>query len=138
MSWIGVDFDGTLVTDVGPWPQIGEPVPIMVNLVKKIIDAGIVEVVIFTARCFNEDGSPDCLEVLKVMQWCETHLGTQLRITCMKNKDMLLLIDDRAVAVERNTGRQMTFRADLLDHISKPPQPHQPTQEGFFGKEEGE
>ena len=120
-AWIGVDFDGTLVTDIGPWPLIGEPVPSMVTLVKQIIESEVVEVRIFTARCFDENGTPDYTEVFKVIEWCKVHLGRQLAITCMKDKSMLLLIDDRAVAAQRNTGRLMTYRNDLLEHISTHP-----------------
>jgi hypothetical protein len=123
-GWIGVDLDGTLA-HYDQWrgiEHIGAPISSMVGRVKEWINAGK-DVRIFTARV---DGGSAALamgdkrgelyrdvDVVKshIEQWCQTHLGTILPITNVKDFSMLELWDDRCVQVERNTGR----RADGLE-----------------------
>lgn len=107
--WIGVDFDGTLSANE---PGIdhedahtGVPIPAMVERVKKYLEAGF-EVRILTARvagprgCVTAEGQRQLVE-----DWCEKHVGQRLAVTCMKDYNMLVLLDDRAIGVEKNTGR---------------------------------
>jgi hypothetical protein len=110
-GWIGVDFDGTLVTYDG-WKgvgHIGEPVPAMVERVKRWIAEGK-EVRVFTARVWVEGrGGDEEAEKARrsVQDWCEQHIGTRLAVTNVKDFGMSELWDDRAIQVEKNTGRRM-------------------------------
>lgn len=113
-GWVGFDLDGTLVV-YDEWRgamHIGEPIPSMVNLVKKYLEKGT-EVRIVTARVSGLDlapiGSPEykeagaCAEAISA--WSLRTFGRFLQITCSKDFNMLLLYDDRAIQVETNTGR---------------------------------
>jgi hypothetical protein len=103
MSWVGVDFDGTLVTyDEWRGPtDFGEPIQPMVERVQKWLDDGM-EVRIVTARAMYPEA------VAAIQEWCEKHLAEKLQVTDQKDFQMIELWDDRAVVVERNTGRQLT------------------------------
>jgi hypothetical protein len=109
-SWIGVDLDGTLAMHE-KWVDeftIGEPVPLMVERVKAWLAAGL-NVKIFTARvCPNppEQKQKDLLRIYQAIEiWCEKHIGQKLEVTCRKDYKMVQLWDDRAIEVQRNTGR---------------------------------
>lgn len=104
MAWIGVDLDGTLASYDGyKGPQnIGPPVPAMVARVKQWLSEGR-EVRVFTARAAD----PDPLAVNAIYDWCEEHIGQFLPVTNQKDYGMVELWDDRAVQVEKNTGRRM-------------------------------
>src|SRR5262245_51201727 len=85
-GWIGVDLDRTLA-HYDHWrgaSHIGEPVPKMLERVKRWIDQGI-EVRIFTARVWS-DGSSNrdleaCIARNAINSWCITHLGVALPVT---------------------------------------------------------
>ena len=117
-GWIGVDFDGTLATYNG-WNdgKLGEPIPLMVDRVKKWISEGV-EVRIFTARVgfgggysaesgrSDDDGfAKEQREIIEA--WCEEHIGVKLPVTATKDFRMIELWDDRAIQVEINTGRRV-------------------------------
>lgn len=126
-GWIGVDLDGTLAHyDIWRGPtHIGEPVPAMVERVKRWLSEGR-DVRIFTARVWPitvaipDPGGWRQLSVLPeadvrrandavdaaaaVAEWCYKHLGRELTITCVKDMAMIELWDDRAVQVIANTG----------------------------------
>lgn len=100
-KWIGVDFDGTLAHNGEPGDEtpfdpkrFGLPIMEMVTRVQWMILDGW-KVRILTAR----------LEHGLIRQWCIRHIGVALEVTNMKDGDMLALFDDRAIRVERNTGR---------------------------------
>lgn len=103
--WVGVDLDGTLAR----WESgssinsIGQPVPEMLALVKKMLGHGI-RVKIFTARA----GDPSQHGL--IAQWLEKNGLPPLEVTNVKDYAMERLYDDRAIQVERNTGR--LIRAD--------------------------
>lgn len=129
-GWFGVDLDGTLAM-YDHWQgaeHIGEPVPLMVDRVKRWLAAGR-EVRIFTARIYpyalisqsnfgmmeltyahgsditrNESA---ILAAKAIQKWCFTHLGEVLPITSQKDYSMIELWDDRCVQVEPNTGRRV-------------------------------
>lgn len=111
-GWIGVDLDRTLaVYDIFRGnTHIGEPIPKMVNRVKRWLAEGW-EVRIFTARV-SKDGTPE-RDVLAeearaaIRDWVHTHIGYDLGITCIKDYHMVELWDDRAVQVLPNTGMMM-------------------------------
>ncbi len=109
-GWIGFDFDGTLVQDVGESGEydgsIGPPIPAMVELAKRYIAAGY-EVRIVTARAATLN------DLCRVKKWAIENLGKPVEVTNKKDYAMLLLYDDRAIAVEKNTGRTAGFRQIL-------------------------
>jgi hypothetical protein len=107
-GWIGVDLDGTLARYDG-WKgedHIGEPIPAMVERVKRFLAEGR-EVRIFTARASFTGRTQERLarNVRLIEDWCIAHLGAKLRVTSDKDYGMIALYDDRAVQVEFNSGR---------------------------------
>jgi hypothetical protein len=116
-GWIGVDLDGTLAKYEG-WKgadHIGEPVPAMVDRVKRMLADGT-EVRIFTARVWglmcDELNPPSVQRVVEaeaalraIKRWCMEQFGRELEVTCVKDFAMIALYDDRAFQVEVNTGR---------------------------------
>lgn len=113
MGWIGVDFDHTLATyHKGMYPKLGEPIPAMVERVKRWIAKGY-EVRIVTARV--EDRGWLALHYTKtwnetfenrklIEDWTEKHIGTKLQVTNAKDYEMIFLVDDRAIRVVAGTG----------------------------------
>lgn len=99
-GWTGVDLDGTLAYHYRSdrYDKIGEPVPAMLKLVKKMLNNGM-RVKIFTARV--ED--PEQLPIIR--KWLKDNGLPELEITNIKDYGMLRLYDDRCIQVERNTGR---------------------------------
>jgi hypothetical protein len=105
-SWIGVDLDGTLAHYDG-WKgvgHIGEPIPAMVERIRQWIRDGQ-DVRIFTARASSPDPDEKKAAIEAIQAWCLRHIGSALFITATKDLKMYELWDDRAVCVERNTGR---------------------------------
>jgi 2'-5' RNA ligase len=102
-KWIGVDLDGTLASYDGfkGAGHIGEPIGPMLDRVKQWLKDGN-NVKILTARV-NED--PGGVARSAIEDWTQKHLGQKLPITDVKDQHMVALYDDRAVPVERNTGR---------------------------------
>jgi len=100
--WIGVDLDGTLAVHTS-WKgddHIGEPIPAMMERVQKWIKQGKT-VKIFTARANNPKAIP------YVKKWLKKHGLGQLEVTNIKDQGMIELWDDRAVRVEKNTGKRI-------------------------------
>lgn len=100
MGWIGVDLDGTLAEyQSGQWPEIGEPIQPMLDRVFKWLEDGE-EVRILTARAAHGDS-----EVERVTKWLVDVAGLpRLQVTAMKDPDMDVLWDDKAIQVKPNTG----------------------------------
>lgn len=101
-GWIGTDLDGTLAKQdhwIGPG-IIGEPIPEMVERIKWHLREGE-DVRIFTARV-GKDGWADQEAIAR---WCQKHVGRPLQITACKDHEMRFFYDDRAIQVEKNTGR---------------------------------
>lgn len=105
-GWIGVDLDGTLAV-YGVWDGgIGEPIPLMVERVKKWLADGV-EVKIFTARvCFSGDEKFMLEQMNLIESWCEKHIGQKLQVTATKDFRMIELWDDRAIQIIPNTGKR--------------------------------
>ncbi len=104
-GWYAVDLDGCLAFHDRDAKfdetHIGEPIPTMVERVKRWLAEGI-DVRIFTARV---DGhSSDAVEGM-IEDWTEKHIGTRLKVTNRKDYGMIKLFDDRCIQVEENTGR---------------------------------
>ncbi len=103
---IAVDLDGTLAEYHG-WQgelHIGKPVPLMLDRVKGWQAAGA-EVVIFTARISNLDGTQRPGAVAAVQRWCQDHGLGKLHVTNIKHRDFDVFYDDRCIQVEPNTGQ---------------------------------
>jgi hypothetical protein len=104
--WIGVDLDGTLAQYDG-WhgkSKIGKPVSKMVDIIKQHLADGDT-VKIFTARVADDPGG---VAKKAIDHWCKKYLGQKLPITNEKDNGMVKLYDDRAVAVEKNTGKMLS------------------------------
>lgn len=98
-KWIGVDLDGTLArSSLGIRSHIGEPIMPMLYRIKDWLRDGK-EVRLFTAR------ASDPAQLPKVREWLKRHGLEQMAITNVKDLDMEALYDDKAIRVERNTGR---------------------------------
>lgn len=99
---IAVDLDGTLAHwdphETYDASKIGKPIMPMLERVKRWVKEGK-EVVIHTARVGDEGAFPH------IHAWLREHGLPELRITNKKLKEAGEFWDDRAVAVERNTGR---------------------------------
>ena len=117
-DWIGVDFDGTLAVYTH-WQgshHTGDPVPEMVARVKQWLAMGK-KVRVLTARVYSpQDDATSQREaaeaLLAIHHWCIEHIGQALPVTCIKDYGMIEFWDDRAVAVERNTGRPINPREE--------------------------
>ena len=94
--WVGVDFDGTLATydHYRGDDHTGDPVEPMVKLVRKLLHDGV-DVRLFTARKPHP----------ALRKWMKEHLGVILPITNVKDPGMIVMYDDRAINVQRNTGK---------------------------------
>jgi hypothetical protein len=109
-GWYGVDLDGTLAHyETYGNGEIGDPIPKMVERVKRWIAEGK-EVRIFTAR-MSQHEDPNKQRNLeevrnKIENWCIKHIGTKLKVTNIKDHNLIELWDDRAVGVVKNTGRR--------------------------------
>lgn len=115
MGWVGVDLDGTLAEYHG-WHRDGAidvPVPAMMARVRQWIAEGV-DVRIMTARvAYQPDSRKDAAEHQAwqrsvINAWLKQHLGRLLPLTATKDYGMIALYDDRAVAVEHNTGRLLS------------------------------
>lgn len=107
-GWIGVDLDGTLAEYHG-WKgvdHIGAPIPAMVARVKAWLAEGK-DVRIFTARVGVPNQKERAAVHSVINAWCETYIGQRLKQTNKKDMAMVELWDDRAIQVEKNTGRRM-------------------------------
>lgn len=109
-GWIGVDLDGTLAEYHGWSDDIGAPITAMVDRVKAWLAEGR-DVRIMTARGTGVNSQHNYAQRKKIRQWCEANLGQALVITHSKDQHMEALYDDRAVGVEKNTGRLMVHVA---------------------------
>ena len=113
MTYIGVDLDGTLSDHDFVWPEIGKPVPAIVDLVRGLLAEGK-EVRIVTARAQTNAETllqptrppeMDWDQINRIWRWCEVHVGQRLSVQFWKDYGMDDLLDDRARQVERDTGR---------------------------------
>lgn len=106
---IGFDLDGTLARYVhGQFPQIGDPVPAMLDRLRQHLELGH-DCRVMTARvCRAQDTDEYREQHALVTAWLVAHVGRALPITCEKDYSMIALYDDRAIAVEKNTGRLMS------------------------------
>ena len=118
--WIAVDFDRTLATyESGLWPDIGQPIPEMVERVKEWIAQGK-KVKIFTARVDDllrdreygtdypsNDYVVDVAQRMSIELFCLEHIGVILTATNRKDFDCEEIWDDKAVQVVPNVGARV-------------------------------
>lgn len=99
-EWYGVDLDGTLAEYNG-WKGetvIGKPIPKMQKRVMRLLEEGKT-VKIFTARA----DSPEAVKAIK--KWLKDNGFGNLEVTNKKDYGLVEYYDDRAIQVEKNTGR---------------------------------
>lgn len=115
-GYILVDLDRTLATYTS-WSingaTIGEPIPAMVERVRRWLHMGV-DVRIFTARASRNDPA----ETTKIEAWCERHIGKKLTIQNWKDFHCIAIWDDLAITVEPNTGWRATIDPCMGDPIS--------------------
>lgn len=104
---IAVDLDGTLAFQKEP-PygnplDIGEPVPEMVERVKKWVAQGI-RVEVFTARLHPKYPTEKREMRAHIEKWVKKNIGVILKVTAMKSPNFTEIWDDRAKRVKRNMG----------------------------------
>lgn len=111
--WIGVDLDETLALytgGAGGLTVIGDPIPKMVERVKKWIDEGN-EVKIMTARVSQytcDVAGENRMDVINaIRRWTKKYIGKELDVTSEKDHGMIELWDDRCVQVIPNKGERM-------------------------------
>jgi hypothetical protein len=105
-EWVGCDLDETLAY-YDEWKgiaHIGEPIPRIVNIVKRLLGQHI-NVKIFTARIGHRPLSEVSIVVTAIEDWCEKHIGQVLEVTSAKDYNMLFMLEDRCIQIEPNTGR---------------------------------
>lgn len=98
MGYVAFDWDGTI-------QKLGadEPTP-LVPYVKWLLDEGV-EVRIITARVNSKETAQHIrAHTDHIRERCLRWLGRELPVSAEKDYDMLVLYDDRTVAVEPNTG----------------------------------
>jgi len=98
-AWIGVDLDGTLA-EYDKWrgaTHIGDPIPKMANRIRRWVGRRK-KVKIFTARADDERS------VNAIKKWLKDNELPDLEITNLKDEHMTELWDDKAIAVQKNTG----------------------------------
>lgn len=121
---IAVDFDGTIAKHTDP-PQIGGPVPLMVQRVKDWLREGH-KVVIFSARVWPvgtreeltgpaEMAHEGHQQLALVDSWIRAHIGQRLEITCVKSPTFDLMYDDRGRQVVLNKGELVTEIAPAVN-----------------------
>lgn len=114
-----VDFDRTIAT-YSSWAangtNLGDPIPAMVERVRRWIEAGE-DVRIFTARA--APNNPRVGEdTVAIQLWCREHVGMVLPVTNQKDFTTKAIWDDLAVTLEPNTGWRMTASMDDKDPLT--------------------
>jgi hypothetical protein len=122
-GWVGVDLDGTLAVYPHSFPEIGPPIPKMVDRVKQWLADGE-DVRIFTARVAivptlrSDYGVADDAfasdQIEKIRIWSVEHFGVELPVTATKDFKMVRLYDDRCVQMVTNTGESVEEQYDAL------------------------
>lgn len=105
---IAVDLDGTLAewTAEGYDPAvIGKPIPAMLKRVKEWVANGD-QVTIFTARLADPGSFP------AIKKWLRDNDLPDLPVTNKKKPEFEQYWDDRAVAVQTNTGKVLGGHED--------------------------
>ena len=109
ICWIGFDFDGVLVEHQKGNASnclVGKSILSMCDRVREILREGR-RVKIFTSRAattgWPEEVRMKNLQVIE--EWSRKEFGFALEITAIKDRYLDFFYDDRALAVEKNTGK---------------------------------
>jgi hypothetical protein len=118
VPYIAVDLDGTLA-HYSVWEEgsIGEPVPLMLERVKRWLSEGK-EVRIFTARVGSgggysivsgrrDDEAFIAEQRALIEEWCMQHLGCILPVTASKDWGCEAIWDDIAIQIVPHTGQRV-------------------------------
>lgn len=139
-GYIGVDLDGTLA-HYSPknWPEIGEPIPKMLEVVKTLLAKGV-QVRIITARVAgppDKHGVPTYSKQIAfvVKQWLFKHLGQHLPVQFWRDFQMLELWDDRCIQVAKNEGTPIVNIAGSIAAIGEKLYAQQLTHRGYCSSE---
>src|SRR5579859_347461 len=102
-GWIGVDADKTLFhyTDWSWVGHFGPPIPLMLARIKQHLANGD-EVRLFTARVSDPQWEPAGRQAWEKLS--QELFGMTLQATNVKDYEMILLYDDKAIQVVENTG----------------------------------
>jgi len=104
-GWIGVDLDGTLAKYGTYTKYPGDPIPMMINRVRRWVNQGR-EVRIVTARVAPLH--KDRVEQLTIVHnWVKEHIGHPLEVIANKDPNMKVLWDDRVIQVEQDSGKRV-------------------------------
>jgi hypothetical protein len=95
-KWVGIDLDGTLAKSTKDG-SIGRLIPEIAGLILGLVN-NKVDVRIFTVRAKTPD------QIAKVRRWMRTNGLPDLPVTNIKDDGMEILLDDRAVRVQRDLG----------------------------------
>lgn len=131
-GWIGVDLDGVLAVYPHSFPEIGPPIPTMVERVRGWLADGK-DVRIFTARVAvvpglrNTDGQEADVvfaveQRTKIRAWCEQQFGCVLPVTATKDFLMYELWDDRCVQMLSNEGITVMERVRAIVNEFRAPE----------------
>lgn len=87
--WIGFEFDGVIAVVDPTTGSIGDPISSTVTRISSILDKGVCDVKIFTAKA----SLPHKVE--EIRQWLREHHIPNLEITNVKDFGMIGLFDHR-------------------------------------------
>ena len=103
------DLDGT-VAEYTEWKgieHIGSPIPKTIQMIKAFLAKGV-KVKILTARMATKDTEERAKVKQLIADWTQEHIGQALEATCIKDRYMVRLYDDRARQVIENEGKVVT------------------------------
>lgn len=108
-EYIAFDLDGTAAEYDG-WKgveHIGAPIPKTIAMIKAFLAKGA-KVKFLTARMATKDQEERELARTTIANWSQEHIGQALEATCIKDRMMVRLYDDRARQVIENEGEVIT------------------------------
>ena len=108
-EYIAFDLDGTAAEYDG-WKgveHIGAPIPKTIAMIKAFLAKGA-KVKFLTARMATKDQEERELARTTIANWSQEHIGQALEATCIKDRMMVRLYDDRARQVIENEGKVVT------------------------------
>ena len=108
-EYIAFDLDGTAAEYDG-WKgveHIGAPIPKTIAMIKAFLAKGA-KVKFLTARMATKDSEERELAKTTIAKWSQEHIGQALEATCIKDRMMVRLYDDRARQVIENEGEVIT------------------------------
>lgn len=108
-EYIAFDLDGT-VAEYDGWKgveHIGAPIPKTIAMIKAFLAKGV-KVKFLTARVATKNSEERELAKSTIAKWSKEHIGQALEATCIKDRMMVRLYDDRARQVIENEGEVIT------------------------------